>query len=456
MEYAGNAALWGAGGAGGTWVRVPPGRAAPAATEAVPPTQLPVAVEVTPEIATVGIQRALDGYVEAYNTNNIELLRSVVDRTNAPFRRLVEERFKTFQESSFAGNRFGRMHVLAVKPRDHSFWQAAINDGGYRRDILFRQMDGGQWVMSEPTEEQLGQKIRIENEFFTLNTYEWAAEVNTVIEDMVVRARQQVIDTLGRTPENKFNVYLPIFGISPPVNPNSLAWYSADSRPRNDQVDIFAPFSYAFGFYDPSVGWETELYSTIVHELTHWAYTRAFAQEYRITDWMSEGLAEYVANNPRRNPVSAAVPMGRIIPLVDPNGGVRPQDMDHMTTLEVDRSLAYGFAYSLVAYHISSRRRVGLMASGAWRLRYEIHRERGSNFTIRHSGKPSASATKNLTPVGGSGYERIISARPRHFVREMKVVVWSPAVIGFHPKASYPTPQSETTCGHRWTSQAKS
>jgi hypothetical protein len=338
---------------------------ASAATAAVPTTQPPVGTDVTPEIATAGIQQALDGYVEAYNTNNIELLRSVVDQTNAPFRRLVEERFKTFQESSFAGSRFGRMRVLEVKPREHGFWQVAIDDGGYRRDILFRQMDDGRWVMSEPTEEQLGQKIRIENEYFTLNTYEWAAEVNTIIEDMVVRARQQVIDTLGRTPENKFNVYLrPIFGISPPVNPNSLAWYSAGSRPRNDRVDIFAPFSYAFGFYDPKVGWEEELYSTIVHELTHWAYTRAFAQEYRITDWMSEGLAEYVANNPRRNAVSAAVRMGRIIPLVDPNGGVRPQDMDHMTTLEVDRSLAYGFAYSLVAYIVETQG--GL--DGFWRF----------------------------------------------------------------------------------------
>ncbi|WP_322511025.1 hypothetical protein [Chloroflexus sp.] len=337
----------------------------PATNVPAPSEPTPVAAAQTPEAAAAGIQQALDTYVEAYNTNNVELLRSVVDQTNAPFRRLVEERFNTFQESSFGGSRFSRMRVLEVKQREHGFWQAAIDDGGYRRDILFRQIEDGRWVMSEPLEAQLGAKIKIDNEYFTLNTYEWSAEVNEVIEDMVLRARQQVIDTLGRTPENKFNVYLrPIFGITPPVNPNSLAWYSAGSRPRNDRVDIFAPFSYAFGAYDPMVGWEGELYSTIVHELTHWAYTRAFAQEYRITDWMSEGLAEYVSNNPRRNAVSAAVRMGRIIPLVDPNGGVRPQDMDHMTTLEVDRGLAYGFAYSLVAYIVETQG--GL--DGFWRL----------------------------------------------------------------------------------------
>lgn len=345
----------------------PPPTAAPATNTPAPaPSEpTPVTGALTPEAVASGIQKALDSYVEAYNTNNVELLRSVVDQTNAPFRRLVEERFNTFQESSFSGSRFRSMRVLAVNQREHGFWQAAIDDGGYRRDILFRQMEDGRWVMSEPTEEQLGAKIKIDNEYFTLNTYEWSAEVNEVIEDMVLRARQQVIDTLGRTPENKFNVYLrPIFGITPPVNPNSLAWYSAGSRPRNDRIDIFAPFSYAFGFYDPQAGWEEDLYGTIVHELTHWAYTRAFAQEYRITDWMSEGLAEYVSNNPRRNAVSAAVRMGRIIPLVDPNGGVRPQDMDHMTTLEVDRSLAYGFAYSLVAYIVETQG--GL--DGFWRL----------------------------------------------------------------------------------------
>jgi hypothetical protein len=70
----------------------------------------------------------------------------------------------------------------------------------------------------------------------------------------------------------------------------------------------------------------------------------------RMTDWMVEGLAEYVSDNPRASEVRDAVQSGNIIPIIDTSGQYNKQDLEHLTILDQDVSLAYGLSYSLVAY----------------------------------------------------------------------------------------------------------
>ena len=113
---------------------------------------------------------------------------------------------------------------------------------------------------------------------------------------------------------------------------------------------IFAPESYSFGFYDPSEGWEAELQGTLTHEYTHLVNDASFIPIARETDWMSEGLAEFVSDHPRANEVREAVKSDKIIPIIDTSGQVNKQDLEHLSILDKDVSLAYGLAYSLVAY----------------------------------------------------------------------------------------------------------
>lgn len=300
--------------------------------------------------ALTGIQAAADQYTQAYNTNDVELLRQVVDQTNAPFRRLVEERFNIFQSSIFAGATFPELTVEQIEPRDLGFVQAHLTRGGIAYDWLFKEQDG-RWVLSEPTERQIGERYEIEHEHFTFHTYEWAEPVNDRLIALMEQAREQVIERLGRAPEGVYNVYIrPIFGIAPPASANAIAWYQSAARPRGDRMEIYAPYSYVFGGYIESDGWEDDLYQTLVHEYTHLVNQRAFMPTAEMRDWMYEGLAEYVSDSPRAGEVSEAVATDQIIPIIDPNGGVNPQDLDHLYLLEANRSLAYGLSYSLVAY----------------------------------------------------------------------------------------------------------
>lgn len=335
----------------------PPPTAAPAEPSA--PTAAPIAAptaapaaggEPDADAIRAGIQATLDTYAEAYNTGDRTLLESAIDTSNAPFRRLVTERFESYQDSIFGGQGGFAFEVVEVEQRDLGFVQARIERGGAAYDWLFREV-GGRWLLSEPGERQLGERIKFESENFIYEAYPWTEAINPTIADLMERAREQVGERLGTLPEGKYTVRIrPIFGLTPPSPPGALAWYEAAARPRGDRMQINAPGSYHFGSYSAADGWESDLYSTLVHEYTHLVNQRSFMPTASMRDWMYEGLAEYVSDSPRAGEVAEAVRSDRIIPIVDEGGGVNPQDLDHIYILERDRSLAYGLSYSLVAF----------------------------------------------------------------------------------------------------------
>ena len=255
------------------------------------------------------------------------------------------------QASALSGADSFTMNVVALEPRELGFVQAHVErDRWLRYDWLFREV-GGRWLLSEPSEKQLGERIKIESEHFTVHTYAWAEPTNEKLVELMERAREQVVERLGKGPDGKYNVYIrPIFGFTPPASVGAIAWYRAAARPGGDRIDIYAPGSYAYGGYDSSAGWEADLYATLVHEYTHLVNQRSFMPIAEMRDWMFEGLAEYVSDSQRVEEVSAAVRADKLIPIVDPAGGVNPQDLDHLYILERDRSLAYGLSYALVAY----------------------------------------------------------------------------------------------------------
>ncbi|MFV9504753.1 MAG: hypothetical protein AB4911_09330 [Oscillochloridaceae bacterium umkhey_bin13] len=335
----------------------PPPPLAPEATAIVIAPDTPASAPVNPPTGTdpvaleQAIQATLDAYVRAYSENDPDLLRTTVDQTNAPIRRLVQERFENYQGSALRRSGFPQLRVSAITPRELGFVQVQVDSiGGVRYDWLMREVDG-RWVISEPTERELGERITIESENFTFYTYAWADPVNARLVELMEQARVQVGERLGALPEGKYNVYIrPIFGITPPASSGAIAWYTSAARPRGDRMDIYTPGSYVYSWYDANEGWEPDLYQTLVHEYTHLVNQRSFMPVATMRDWMYEGLAEYVSDSPRADEVSAAVRADRIIPILDPAGGTNPQDLDHLYLLERDRSLAYGLSYSLVAY----------------------------------------------------------------------------------------------------------
>jgi hypothetical protein len=136
---------------------------APIATVAASaPTQVAAPASTsapTDDDIKAGIQQTLDLYAQAYNDSQPDMLKQVVDQSNLPFRRLVQGRFDTYQQSIFAGQVTFDYKVDSIKPRDLGFVQAQVvraNDGAVA-DWLFRQVNG-KWLLSEPNEEQIGKR----------------------------------------------------------------------------------------------------------------------------------------------------------------------------------------------------------------------------------------------------------------------------------------------------------
>jgi hypothetical protein len=337
-----------------------PATAAPTTTSA--PTAAPTAAatatpadvgQLSDEQIKAGIQETLDLYAKAYNEGDGELLKQAVDQKNVPFRRLVQGRFETFQESINAGRSTFAYSVGDITRRDLGFIQAQVLSNGTVRDWLFR-LDGGRWVISEPTEKQIGKRVTTETDNFVFYTYPWADDINSDVMQLMEQARDIVKQKLGKIPEQKAEVLIkPIFSLPPPENANVLAYYKQSTRAGvPDRMVIMAPHSFAFGGYDEARGWQGELLTTLAHEYTHLVNNRSFTPIARMSDWMVEGLAEYVSDPeaPLGRGVPTAVQTDQIIPLVDTSGAFNKQDLEHLTILDKDVSLAYGLANTLVAY----------------------------------------------------------------------------------------------------------
>jgi len=320
-----------------------------AITSTVNPTDKPgvTKTQLSDDEIKAGIQEALDLYAQAYNENKPDLLEEVLDQQNKPFHRIVRSRFDEAQKSSYEGGFDYQFTLLDITKRDFGY--------DYNADWPFRLVNG-HWVLTEPTVEQVGEPITTETEHFIFTTYPWADDVNQQIMEMMETARVNVDTVLGKVPDEKASVkIMPIYGLSPYNPMNAIALYNKEKGPLKNIIEVYTPESFAYSFYDKNLGWAGELQSTLTHEYTHMAHARSFGQAGRLSDWMSEGLAEYVANaNGRVQQACDAFQSGTFIPILDESNTVYKQDLMHMYTLEKDFGLSYGFATSLVYFTVEN------------------------------------------------------------------------------------------------------
>jgi hypothetical protein len=298
------------------------------------------------------IQQTLDNYARAYNENNKDLLYQAIDPASGPFRRLVVSRFENDQESIFGGAFNYNLVVGKLTQRDLGFVTAQVLFRGTSQgaEWTFRNVQNA-WLLSEPTERQIGERVKTETEHFIFYTYPWSEQVNDEIKDLMERAYTQVVERLGKAPETKAEVTIrPIFGIGTTSSSGTLAWYMRGSNQDRDRIVVYAPQTYSYGFYNLDNGWQPKLEQTLVHEYTHLVNHRSFVPMHRMSDWMIEGIAEFVSESARTFEVAEAVRRDQIIPIIDSEDGVNRQDLTTLTRLRQDVSLAYGLSYELVAY----------------------------------------------------------------------------------------------------------
>jgi len=298
-----------------------------------------------------GIQDTVDSYAQAYNNNDLELLQSITDAENLPFKRLVSNRFSDFQKSIYAGQYSYYFDVDSIQRMPLGFVQAhLLTDGTTAHDWLFRLVNG-KWLLSEPTEAQFGQPTKKETDHFTYLLYPWNDAMNEEIMALMENAANKVKEVLGALPAEKADVeILPGYSADPFADPNSLAYFQAGGNGEPDKMVIFSPNSFSFGWYDEETGWKPDLEATLVHEYTHMTHLRAFDKAGKLLDWFSEGLAEFVSGSQRYYEIQNALEPDQLIPIVDKTVSINQQDLGHIYLLDSNISLAYAEAESLIMF----------------------------------------------------------------------------------------------------------
>lgn len=303
-----------------------------------------------------GIQTSLDLYAEAYRDNNPELLEQVVDQENKPFRRIVRSRFDDFQGSYQAGQIEFHFRLIEIMKREYGFVLGRFETAdGYEAIWPFRYLHEN-WVISEPTVEQIGAPVTTETEHFILTSYPWADDVNPLIIELMEAARQNVEKVLGKVPDEKANVEItPIYGLHPFDPMYSIAIYKDEREPADDKIQIYTPYSFGYSYYDAKRGWEKELEQILTHEYTHMTHVRSFDGAGKLADWMSEGLAEYVSGAQENSYWACdAMVSGTFLPIVDETRDIHQQDLMHMYLLKENFGLSYDFATSLVEFTVEN------------------------------------------------------------------------------------------------------
>lgn len=326
-------------------------------------------LDFTDDEIKAGIQQSLNTYAEALTDNRPELLQQVVDQENKPFRRIVSSRFNDFQESYMSGQVHFEFTVLDITRREYGFVVARFSAGTAEAAWPFRYVDGA-WRLSEPSPDQVGEPTITETDHFRVTAYAWSEDYNPLIIEMLETARLEVEEVLGSVPDEKPTVeIMPIYGLRQFESMQAVASYSKGASPSSDRILIYAPNSFVYSFYDAERSWQAELQDVLTHEYTHLTHARSFDGAGKLADWMSEGLAEYVAGQTENSRIACdAMEAGTLIPILDETRDYGKQDLMHMYSLTENFGLSYDFAMSLVEFTVAEYG--GL--DGFWRLAREL------------------------------------------------------------------------------------
>jgi hypothetical protein len=314
------------------------------------------------------LQKAVDTWTEAYEEVDVEKLRSVIDPKALSLRRTQGELFKARTESIGAAGRDWSATVAEIEPLDLGYVLALVDIGTQRFPFTFKQVDG-EWMMSEPKRAEIGKKQKQETEHFVFEYYPWSENILPDIIELMENAQELVVTKMGRGPEKK-----PIVRLIPTTevgnsSGNTLAFYQRGTgATRGTQTMVInSPESYGVVSYDREAGWKPDLQVTLAHEFVHLVNDCCFVPIAEQNDWMTEGLAEYISDGPvsRQGQVALAVQSDAIIPIqIGESERFDKQDLEHLTLLDRDVSLAYGLSSSIVDYIV--RNYGGL--DGYWKL----------------------------------------------------------------------------------------
>ncbi len=319
-----------------------------------------------------GIQAVVNRYYRALNNGDLPLYESTIDPTNEYWLTIQQEQYRIWSKNY--GDTTARAQVQTAVPVTGPYYRARMllslrtRDGRYGHVLqswIFRRV-GNSWKVTEPTAKQLGALRSKRGAGVTIEYYDWdRASVDRVLA-LSERALAKSARHMNVRP--KRNVYvrlLPAYEVSPGLAAGLTVGYYRTSTPN--LLFLRSPGSYGFGVYSPYDSPYAELEMTAAHELTHLLSDRRVRLT-EITFWMSEGLAEWVADRGSSYELERALREGELFEL---------SEMTEYSAVSSNLGLAYGQSKELVTYLIE---RYGI--EGYWRLveAYESSGQLDSSF----------------------------------------------------------------------------
>jgi hypothetical protein len=306
-------------------------------------------------IISARIQSALNDYNTGLQDNNKTLSLSAIDERNLVILEEFSASFDDMQRSGFPKTVKLGMTVVDIEQQNQELTLAHIkrDRDDWRADWFFRKKDS-KWVISEPTIAEAGTPEMTTFGHYTFITYPIAKNANEKIILLISKAEDHVRQDLSEAPTGKVQVTVyPTVSISPLRLGALSTWNISPLEDGTDSISIVAPASWWFGFYDPQVGWESDIEMLLTHELARIVYVRNFGNPGQGADWFFEGLAEYVAGYDEMADVIAAVQNDAVIPIIDTASSARKVDLAHFANLD-NRFLAYGLSESLVTFIVEN------------------------------------------------------------------------------------------------------
>lgn len=314
-----------------------------------PPTAAPKPTTTKVPSAREQIQDVANTYYRALDSANVDQLNQTLDLSNSYWTNAQRDLLPRWHEESSSSKVTAT--VVSLEPARYGLYKVTLrltvnlSYGGTvteMQDVVVRRVGNG-WKLTEPTQAQLGRVLRKRGNGVTVEYYAWDASESRQVLSMAQKDLQHVTKVLKISPRRIVIVRLvPSYSVSPREVSSESVGYYLEMDPN--RVYLRSPGSFGFGTYSEHESPYSILSQVTQHELTHLLSDRKVGLS-GVADWMAEGLAEWVSNNPREYTVAKALAENQLY---------NPVTMNDFSSLD-NKSLAYGESYELVDYIIKKK-----------------------------------------------------------------------------------------------------
>ena len=322
----------------------------PTAVPAAPGTTR-IASPASPDEAMAGIQETLQRQAAARAGGDKAAYMATVDQTDLTWRRIQGE---VFDADTAAGTPQPTYTAARAQPKQDDYYKARIDvtppgaSSPTRYAVwIFRRVEAG-WLLSEIPYTELGARKTLDTDHFQLNHFDWDDDVIEGTGRIAERAYAAVVQKLGTAPSFRAVVSVnPTYGAHSRLRGRDiLAAYLPDTK---NVILVRSPECFGAGQVPVGQSPEDHLRYPFTHEYTHLVNDQ-IVPVVKITQWMAEGLAEYVSGNFREAEVRQAFRSGRQVTIDKADEIIEWKTDPAKGYTAAQISLSYGEAAFAVAY----------------------------------------------------------------------------------------------------------